>query len=622
MAEPHLLEQLKQVPDSPGVYLWKDSSGEVLYVGKAKSLRKRMKQYVLGQDERVKIPLMMERVTSFDYVVTSNEVESLILEVNLIGQFSPPFNVDYRDDKSFPFIALTVGDTFPGIKYTREKRKADTRYFGPYTDPRAARETVDTVRRIVPICRCSCPEWKRVKARGGAPVDRPCFDSHIGLGPGVCTGAISQEEYMLHIERVTRFLSGHHEDLESELQTSMFDASANLDFEAAARFRNRLEAIASIKQKQKMVSEISLNVDVVGFFREETIAGVYVLVVREGRVLYGNEFVLDKGLNVSLDELVSGFLTRYYSETPQTPQEIVIEVELEDRQTIEMWLGTLRAKQGNRGTRVRLGVPQKGIKHDLLIMAKRNAQHALLRFKVRTRYDDERINLALIQLESALSLNCAPYRIECYDISTLHGSNSTGSMVVFTNGVSDKAQYRRFKIRHESDEANDVAMMREVLSRRFSQDRQQDGKFGSMPDLLIIDGGKPQLNAVRAVLEELGVDVPVAGLAKREEELWVTFSNQPVILPDGSPSLYLVKRVRDEAHRFAVEYHRILRSKAMTASLLDEIDGIGPKRRKALIRYFGSFKKLKEASMEDIAQVAGVSLALAKDIYSLLNTEL
>lgn len=611
---PTIAQQIASVPDAPGVYLWKDATGDVLYVGKAKSLRKRMRQYTSGHDDREKIPLMMEQVASYDYVVTNNEVESLILEANLIKQMRPPYNVDFRDDKSFPFIALTVGDPYPAIKYTREKHRAGTRYFGPYTDARAARETMDIVRRIVPICRATCPEWKRVNARGGKPVERACFDYHVGLGPGPCVGAVTQEQYAENVEKIAGFLSGRHAGLERELEEQMRAAAADLDFEAAAKYRNRLEAVNAIRHRQKVVSSRPLDLDVIGFHREETVAGVHVFVVREGRVLVGNEFVLDKGLDIPMTELLDGFLLRYYTDAGEIPREIVVPCAPEDTETVEQWLSTLR------GTKVTLTVPQRGEKSDLLKLAEKNAWHTLMRFKVRTRYDEERLNAALLQLESALALPAPPLRIECYDISTLHGRHSVGSMVVFTNGRGDSKNYRRFKVRLDTGEANDVAMMSEVLRRRFCAERMADSRFGRKPDLVIVDGGKPQLNAARAVFAELGLDdIPLVGLAKREEEVFVTWDDQPVVLPSGSPSLYLVKRVRDEAHRFAIEYHRQLRGKAMKASVLDEIAGIGPKRKKALMREFGSAKRLREATVDEIAAVPGIPREVAEEIVAVVT---
>ena len=613
--------QLKSVPLNPGVYLWKDAAGKVLYVGKAKELRKRMQQYVTGADEREKIPLMMDRVAAFDYVVCASEVEALILELNLINQFSPPYNVDYRDDKTYPFIAVTCDDPYPAIKYTREKHRKGTRYFGPYTDARAARETIDALRRIVPLCRSTCPEYKRV-LRSGKTLDRACFDAHIGLGPGVCTGSITQEDYAVGARRALRFLSGHYNELEAELHEAMREASADLEFETAARYRNRLDAISKVKQRQNIVGDKHVNLDVIGFAREETIACAYVLAVRGGHVHYGNEYILDKGFDLPFDELVSSFTARYYDESAEVPKEILLEMLPVDSDILCNYLTRLRNERsdGRLHGRVLLSCPQVGHKKKLVEMAQENARHSLLRFKVRTHYDDERTNVALLQLESALALDEPPLRIECYDISTLHGAHSVGSMVVFTNGQADKAHYRRFKIQMPHEESNDVAMMREVLGRRFAPERRADKRFGKMPDLLVIDGGKPQLGAVAAQLEELGIEVPLAGLAKSEEELWVRWQDTPVILPDGSPSLYLVKRVRDEAHRFAIEYHRQLRGKSMTTSVLDEVVGIGPVRRKKLIKAFGNFSKLRDATAEEIEAAAPfVTPAMAADIHSVLH---
>ena len=605
--------QLAQVPESPGVYLWKGAEGQVLYVGKAKALRRRMRQYAAGHDEREMVPLMMEQVASFDYVVTDNEVESLILENSLIKQFDPPYNVRYRDDKSYPFIALTLEDPYPAIKFTREKHRAKTRYFGPYTDARAARETIDVVRRIVPLCRATCVEWKRVTAHGGAPTGKACFDYHVGLGPGPCVGAVTREDYSESVEKVARFLKGKHSEFVSELERCMHESAADLDFERAARYRNRLEAVQSVLRKQKVVSHRRLDIDVVGFSREETIAGVHVFVVREGRVLIGNEFVLDKGLDVPMTELVEGFLLRYYGDAGSIGREVIVPLLPEDAEAMEQWLSV------ERGSRVRLTVPQRGEKRALLTLAEENARHTLMRFKVRTRYDEDRLNTALLQLESALALPAPPLRMECFDISTLHGRHSVGSMVVFTNGRADPKSYRRFRVRVPSEEANDVEMMGEVLRRRFAPDRMADGRFGSRPGLVIVDGGKPQVSAAVAALAASGVgDIPVVGLAKREEEIFVPGWDEPVLLPNGSASLYLVKRIRDEAHRFAITYHRDLRGKAMTASVLDTVPGLGPKRKKALLKTFGSVKRLRSASVEEIAAVKGIPRPVAEEVVASL----
>lgn len=619
-------EQVDQVPTNPGCYLWKDGSGKVIYVGKAKNLRARMRQYVTLQDDRAKIPLMMQVVRSFDYIVVENEHEALVLERNLIAQYRPYFNVDFKDDKSYPYIAITESDTFPAIKYTREKHKKGTRYFGPYTDSYAARQTIETLRKVVPICSATCVEWKRAKRLlekdpDGAAVanlllakkGRPCFDYHVGKGPGVCVGAIDTVSYAKNVRQVENFLRGNRSEIVSELKDQMQEAAADLDFEKAARLKSRLTSLSDLDDRQQVTFPTSVNIDLIGIYREETISAACVFVVREGRTIRSVEFILDKGLDVSEEELVSGFLKRYYDETADIPAEVNLPIDVLDAEVLSEWLTQ------KRGRNCVLHHPQRGEKFRLLQMASANARHALMRHMIRTGYADDRTNQALLQLESALALDAPPLRIECFDISTLHGNFTVASMVVFTNGKADKSQYRRFKIRAELDEANDFVSMTEVLGRRYSPERMADERFGSRPDLLVVDGGKPQLTAAINQLNELGLDIPVCGLAKSDEEVFVPWDDTPIVLPTGSASLYLIKQVRDESHRFAITFHRELRDKAMTVSILDEIPGVGPKRKKDIMRHFGSFKRLKAASVEDISQVKGVSVNLAEIIYEELK---
>ncbi|WP_311397419.1 excinuclease ABC subunit UvrC [Lancefieldella parvula] len=619
-------EQVDQVPTDPGCYLWKDGSGKVIYVGKAKNLRARMRQYVTLQDDRAKIPLMMQVVRSFDYIVVENEHEALVLERNLIAQYRPYFNVDFKDDKSYPYIAITESDTFPAIKYTREKHKKGTRYFGPYTDSYAARQTIETLRKVVPICSATCVEWKRAKRLlekdpDGAAVanlllakkGRPCFDYHVGKGPGVCVGAIDTVSYAKNVRQVENFLRGNRSEIVSEIKDQMQEAAADLDFEKAARLKSRLTSLSDLDDRQQVTFPTSVNIDLIGIYREETISAACVFVVREGRTIRSVEFILDKGLDVSEEELVSGFLKRYYDETADIPAEVNLPIDLLDAEVLSQWLTQ------KRGHNCVLHHPQRGEKFRLLQMASANARHALMRHMIRTGYADDRTNQALLQLESALALDAPPLRIECFDISTLHGNFTVASMVVFTNGKADKSQYRRFKIRADLDEANDFVSMTEVLGRRYSPERMADERFGSRPDLLVVDGGKPQLTAAINQLNELGLDIPVCGLAKSDEEVFVPWDDTPIVLPTGSASLYLIKQVRDESHRFAITFHRELRDKAMTVSILDEIPGVGPKRKKDIMRHFGSFKRLKAASVEDISQVKGVSVNLAETIYKELK---
>ena len=626
------LERIKQelnaVPALPGVYLWKDKSGQVIYVGKAKQLRARMRQYVNFQDERAKIPLLVDQIDSFDYLVVENEHESLVLEKNLINQHAPFFNADFKDDKSYPFIALTKGDVFPAIKYTREKHRPDTKYFGPYTDSRAARDMVDIARRVVPLCATSCAEWRRMTRkleRGdknaflNCEVERPCFDAHVGLGPGACCGRIAPKEYAENVRRIERFLSGQHREFVDELTGEMQEAAAELDFERAARIKARIDTINGLADKQHAVSTRNLDADVVGLFREETVAGVHVFMVREGRIINSNEFVLNRGKDVPDDDLLHMFLLRYYDATTSIPHEVILRDEPEDREAMEEWLTEKLASP--HGAKVRFTAPQKGEKAELVGMAETNAKHTLMRYKVRTNYDDKRINDALLQLESALALDEPPMRIECFDISTIHGSYTVASMVVFTNGKPDKNQYRRFKIKTPLDEANDFLSMQEVMSRRYAPERMADERFGSKPDLIILDGGKPQLSAALAMFDEMGIDdIAMCGLAKRDEELFVPWQDTgPVVLPSGSASLYLVKQVRDEAHRFAITFHRELRGKGMTASILDDVVGMGPVRKKALLKHFKSFRNLKGATLDEIKEARVVPVEVAEELHRVLQ---
>ena len=624
---PSIIDQVAQVPTDPGCYLWKDAAGKVVYVGKAKNLRARLRQYVTLSDDREKIPLMMQVVESFDYIVVETEHEALVLERELIAQYHPYFNVDYKDDKSYPYIAITKGDVFPAIKYTRERHRPDTRYFGPYTDSRAARETIDTLRKVMPICTASCSEWKRVrrlleKNPGDADLiglicaqkGRPCFDYHVGRGPGVCAGMIDAADYAKNVKRVERFLSGQRRELIGELKADMAEAAADLDFERAGRIKRRLEVIDGLDDRQQVIFPTNVDIDVIGFYREETIAGACVFVVREGRTQRTCEFILDKGLDVSQEELVGGFVKRYYDETADIPAEVDVACDLADAELLGEWLSS------KRGRSCRLHRPQRGEKRRLMEMSERNARHALMRYMMRTGYSDDRTNQALLQLESALALPAAPMRIECFDISTIHGRFTAASMVVFTNGRPDKSQYRRFKIRAELEEANDFVSMQEVLGRRYAPDRMADERFGSRPDLLVVDGGKPQLTAALTQLSELGLDIPVCGLAKADEEVFVPWDDAPVVLPSGSASLYLIKQVRDEAHRFAITFHRELRDKAMTVSILDEVDGVGPTRKRAIMRHFGSMKRLRAASEEEVAAVKGLPRDVARAVYDTLRS--
>ena len=424
---------------------------------------------------------------------------------------------------------------------------------------------------------------------------------------------IDTVEYARHVRQVESFLAGNRREIVGELTDQMHEAAANLDFERAGRLKARLDGLDALDDRQQVVFSSNVSADLIGFYREETISCACVFVVREGRTVRSVEFILDKGLDVGEEELVGGFVKRYYDETADVPAEVDLDCELADAEVVEGWLAE------KRGHGVHLHRPRRGEKRHLLDMASANARHALMRYMVKTGYADDRTNQALLQLESALALDAPPMRIECFDISTLHGHFTVASMVVFTNGRPDKSQYRRFKIQTPLTEANDFVSMSEVLGRRYAPERMADERFGSRPDLLVVDGGKPQLTAAMAQLEELGLDIPVCGLAKSDEEIFVPWDDTPVVLPSGSPSLYLIKQVRDESHRFAITFHRELRDKAMTRSALDDVPGVGPKRRRALMRRFGSMKRLRAASEEEIAATPGVPADVAHAVWQALR---
>ena len=446
------------------------------------------------------------------------------------------------------------------------------------------------------------------------------------MGPGACCDLISEGDYAKNVKKVEHFLNGNQREFIDSLESQMKRAADSLDFEKAERLKKRINTVNSLTEKQHIVSQQNLNADVIGFFREETITGVHVLIVREGRVINNNEFVLNRGLDSPNQDLIHNFLLRYYDTTTSIPTRVILREFPEDADEMSEWLTS--KLDSSHGAKVKFEVPKIGEKMDMLKMAELNAKHSLMRYKFRTGYDDKRINDALLQLESALAMDKSPMRIECYDISTFHGSYTVASMVSFSGGKPDKNSYRRFKIKTPLNEANDFASMGEVLRRRFDSKRLNDKRFAQKPDLVLLDGGKPQLSAAKKIFKDLNLDlkkegISLAGLAKSEEELIVPYGNnyETVRLPDGSASLYLVKQIRDEAHRFAITFHRELRAKGMTVSILDEVPGLGPVRKKALLKAFGSFKNLKNASLEEIKSRKVIPLDIAVELFFLLHNE-
>ena len=643
------------IPDEPGVYRFYDDAGRVIYVGKAKSLRSRLSSYFA--DLATLHPRTRQMVTTaagVKWTVVSTEVEALQLEYSWIKEFDPKFNVRYRDDKSYPVLAVTLHEEFPRLHVYRGPRRKGVRYFGPYVHAWAIRETLDLLLRVFPARTCSNGVFKR-----HSQIGRPCLLGYIGKCSAPCVGRVSAEEHRQIVEDFCEFLAGRTDQLVRRLEKKMWQASEDLDFERAARLRDDLEALRRAMEKQAVVFGDGTDADVIAFADDELVAAVQIFHVRGGRVRGQRGWVIDKVEETSIAALTAQFLTQFYGEqsaladqadagggTP-VPREVLVPELPEDAEAIADWLSELR------GSRVRLRVPQCGDKRALLETVERNAKEGLQQHKLRRAGDLTARSAALQELQEALSLDSAPLRIECVDVSHIQGSDVVASLVVFEDGVPRKQEYRRFAIR-DGAEGGDVGSIAEVVRRRFNRYLAETGKssggapsesaagqeeaaagpslidpetgrpkkFAYPPNLLLVDGGAAQANAAADALTELGItDVAVAGLAKRLEEVWLPADPDPVILPRTSEALYLLQRVRDEAHRFAISYHRSKRSKRMKSSTLDAIPGLGQARRKALLKHFGSVRKLRQASVEEIAEVPGFGRRLAETVHSALSAE-
>ncbi|MDI6690128.1 MAG: excinuclease ABC subunit UvrC [Actinomycetota bacterium] len=603
-----LLEQLKMVPDKSGVYVFKDAQGKVLYIGKGRSLRKRMRSYFQKiHTYSPKIQAMVDRIADFDIYVTDSEVEALILECNLIKRYRPSFNINLRDDKSYPCLAITLNDAFPRVMVTRKLGIEGAKYFGPYTKAHAIRDTLDTLRRIFPVRACKGKE-------PGKSSGSPCLNFHIKRCLGPCTGKVSREEYRKMIDQICLFLEGKQEQVIEQLQREMKEAAEKLEFEKAARLRNRIRAAQHVLERQRIISSTKEDKDVIALFAREDAACVEVFFIRGGKLIGSESFILDKDEHVSEKELLTSFVKQFYLTTTFVPRYILLQDEIEDAELIEEWLTK------KRGKKVEIKVPKRGEKRSLVALAIDNARHAFELLKIKRRLEKERALKALAELKEQLDLSEFPYRIECFDISTIRGRQSVGSMVVFENGRPKNKDYRKFKIKWVTGQ-DDFAMMAEVIKRRFARYLEgKEGRFGIKPDLVIVDGGKPQLSAALKSLTELGIeDIPVIALAKREEEIYLPNRPEPISLLAFSLSLRLIQRIRDEAHRFALSYHRSLREKAMVKSIFDRIPGIGEKRKKFLLEHFGSPEAIYKASLEELKTVPKLPSKVAHVVYRFLH---
>jgi len=607
---PELEATLKNLPDRPGVYLMKDAKGQVLYVGKAQSLRHRVRSYWQRGSgvPPLRIESSMDRVADVEYTITDSVSEALLLEANLIKRYQPRFNVRLKDDKSYPYIKITWADDFPRIERTRKLPNDGSRYFGPYASATSVDESMNLVRRLFPFRTCTID----IKD-GQRALQRPCLLYHIKRCQGPCIEAISKEDYRADIAQVELFLEGRRETLVKGLKSEMIAASEATEYERAGTLRDKVRAIERTMESQKMAAFARTELDLVGLARKDNQAAVQLFNVRGGKLVGRDVFLLEAAHDASDDEVLTSFLEQFYARATSIPREVLLPRSLAEGAVLEAFLS------GRRAGPVHLRTPRRGEKRDLMELAERNAAETLAREQARWLADQGKTLAALEELASALNLPTVPMRIECYDISNIQGAESVGSMVVFEEGKPRSGEYRRFRIKTVTG-PNDFASHQEILRRRFR--RARTGEEGSeeelrwkMPDLVIIDGGKGQVSAAAEVFAELGLhDMPLAGLAKEREELFLPDVSAPVVLPVTSPALYLVQRIRDEAHRFAISYHRDLRSKRTVRSAFDEMPGVGPARRRALLRVFGSAKRVREAPLEQIAAVPGIGPKLAAKI--------
>jgi len=614
MIDEALKEKLKHLPTDPGAYLMKDAHGEVIYVGKAASLRSRVRSYFQkGQAHETKVLMMLSKVQDVDWIVTGSEVEALMLECNLIKKHHPWYNVRLRDDKHYPYLCVTTSEPFPRVLVTRRVKADGNRYFGPFADSQAMRESLRMIRRIFKIRSCN-------KKLTGEEQDRPCLNFHMGQCDTPCSGRIGREEYAQLVHDTCLFLEGRRDSLVDRLRGEMIQASDELEFERAARLRDQIEAMTKVIERQKAISVELVDQDVIAISVNGNSAVVQLLFVRSGKLVGEEHFFLDGVTDETAETALGEFIKQYYRDATYIPREILVSHIPADYEVLREWLAV------RRGTRVMLLQPQRGEKRRLVEMAAENAAQTAERERSMEAMSEDQAEADLEDLKETLELPNLPHRIEAYDISNIQGQEAVGSMVVFEGGLPAKSHYRRFKI-HVSGQPDDYGMMREVLMRRLAKAASGDKKFLPLPDLILVDGGRGQLNAVLEAIEktptlndELGT-MNVISLAKRLEEVYTPSSAEPLLLPRESQALRLLMRIRDEAHRFAVAYHHILRKKTIRKSVLDSIPGIGDSRRKALIRRFGSLAGVKRASLEELMTVPGITRPLAESIREHLHGE-
>ena len=607
----NLQTKLENLPTNPGVYLMKNDQGEIIYVGKAVNLRNRVRSYFRElKPDQAKTKALVKHIADLEYIIADNELEALVLECNLIKKYRPKYNINLKDDKTYPFLKITNED-YPQVLVTRKVLKDGARYFGPYPSVNELRNSLEMIRKIFPFRSCKQKVFTN---------DRPCLNAHIQMCYAPCIGRISKEEYNEMIEEIALFFEGKQDGLVKRLRKEMEEAAENLDFEQAARLRDQLQGVEQIMTQQKAVLGGEDDQDVIAMARGINQCCVQIFFVRGGKIVGRENYFLRGTDDSSRGEVIASFMKQFYLTSQFVPRHILLETELEEQSILEQWLTE------KRESRVYLKVPKRGQAKELVDLVGRNASEALSRQEQEETYQEQRTAGVLEQLQNMLGLEDVPHRMECYDISNTQGTESVASMVVFVDGKPKKDQYRRFKIK-TVDGANDYASLKEVLTRRLKhglaeQTEGGNGKFSAFPDVIMMDGGRGQVNIALEVLEELELSIPVCGMVKdsHHRTRGLYYNNIEIPMDSHSELFLLITRMQDEAHRFAITYHRSLRGKRNLASVLDDIPGVGEKRKKNLLKHFGSFTKIKEASIEELLEVEGINHAVAEEIYSYLKT--
>ena len=612
----NIQEELKKLPGKPGVYLMHDEKDAIIYVGKAISLKNRVRQYFQSsRNKGAKIEQMVTHISRFEYIVTDSELEALVLECNLIKEHRPKYNTMLMDDKTYPFIKVTVNEPFPRVMMARRMKKDKAKYFGPYTSAGAVKDTIELIRKLYHIRSCNRSLPKDIGK------ERPCLNYHIHQCYAPCQGYISGEEYRKSIDEVVRFLNGNYDPILKELEEKMLDASENLEFEKAIEYRELLASVQKIAQKQKITDTAGDDRDIIAMASEGEDAVVQVFFIRGGRLIGRDHFYLKIAENDTKSEILSSFIKQFYAGTPYIPAELMLPEEIEDQEIIEEWLTTRREHK------VRLRIPKKGTKEKLVELAQKNAQMVLKNDKERLKREEGRTIGAVKELEKILGLT-GIIRMEAYDISNTNGFDSVGSMVVYEHGKPKRNDYRKFKIKSVQG-PDDYASMNEVLTRRFEhglrerQDESETGGFQAFPDLIMMDGGRGQVNIALEVLEKLNLHIPVCGMVKDDKHRTrgLYFNNVELPIDRNSECFRLITRIQDEAHRFAITFHRQLRSKGQVHSILDDIPGVGPARRKDLMRSFENIEAIRNATVDDLKELPSMNEKSAQEVYKFFHQD-